>query len=208
MALLLAALFTISPMAVKAEDVEALPISAPIENNDEIKVTEYIEFRGKIEEVQREGEQFYIVARKDLEEGLDALRAYIDEDLILLDIRTMGFAEKEDLEVGMDVIIYYHKDTVMAMSYPPMLGPDVVVIDEKDEDGYWMSTMVSKFDKDYLNAEKDLYARPSDDTVIIDKDGNKLTKDDLADRDWIIFYDIEVSGQWDRNLVHSLIFFE
>ncbi|TJX14384.1 copper amine oxidase N-terminal domain-containing protein [Tissierella creatinini] len=188
--LLLAALITIGPMVVKAEDMEIIPISAPIEKiDDEVKVREYIEFRGKVEEAQMDGENFYIVARNDLEEGLDALRAYIDQDVIILNNKTMDFADRKDLVVGAEVIIYYHKDTIMALSYPPMLGPDVVVIDENDED-HWMSTMVSKFDKEFLNAEKDLYARPSDDTVIMDKDGKELTKEDLAGRDWVIFYDI------------------
>lgn len=179
-ALSLAAIMTITPMAAKAEKLDIIPISAPIENvNEEVKVFEYIEFRGKITEVISEGEQFYIVAENDLEEGLDALRAYIDKDVILLNNKTMDFAKKEDLVVGAEVVIYYHKDTIMALSYPPMLGPDVVVINEAEG----MSTMVSKFDKEFLNVEKDLYARPSDDTVIVDKDGNLLTKEDLVDRD-------------------------
>lgn len=98
----------------------------------------------------------------------------------------MEFADKEDLEVGTEVIIYYHKDTIMALSYPPMLSPDVVIINDNEEQG----TMVSKFDEEFLNAEKDLYARPSDETIIIDKDGKKLTKEDMKNRDAVIFYDI------------------
>lgn len=191
LALSLAAVLTISPMVIKAEEMEAIPISLPIENvEDEVKILEYIEFRGKIEEAQAEGELFYIVARNDLEVGLDAMKAYITKDVILINNKSMDFIEKDDLIVGSEVIIYYHKDTIMLESYPPMLTPNVVVIDENNEDDGWMSTMVSKFDKDFLNAEKDLYARPSDETIIIDKDGNKLTKDDLVDKDLIIFYDI------------------
>ena len=174
LALSLAAVITISPMAIKAEEMEAIPISAPIEEiEDEVRVTEYIEFRGKIEEAQAEGELFYIVARNDLEEGLDAMKANITKDVILLNNKSMDFIEREDLKVGAEVIIYYHKDTIMLKSYPPILTPNVVVIDENNEDDGWMSTMVSKFDKDFLNVEKDLYARPSEDTIIIDKNGDR-----------------------------------
>ena len=35
--------------------------------------------------------------------------------------------------------------------------------------------MVSKFDEDLLNAEGDMVIRPSDETVIVDKEGNKLS---------------------------------
>lgn len=195
LALSLAAVITISPMAIKAEEMEAIPISAPIEEiEDEVRVTEYIEFRGKIEEAQAEGELFYIVARNDLEEGLDAMKANITKDVILLNNKSMDFIEREDLKVGAEVIIYYHKDTIMLKSYPPILTPNVVVIDENNEDDGWMSTMVSKFDKDFLNVEKDLYARPSEDTIIIDKNGDEVSKDELVDKDWVIFFDIVLTS--------------
>ncbi len=189
MALSLAAMMTITPIASKAENMQVIPISAPIEvrENERVMYPEFIEFRGKIDEVYAEGEQFYIVASNGIiEGGLNALRAYIDKDVILLNNKDMNFAEKDKLVVGTEVVIYYHKDTVMALSYPPMLSPDVVIINDNEEQG----AMVSKFDEEFLNAEKDLYARPSAETIIIDKDGNNLTKEEIKNRDAIIFYDI------------------
>lgn len=191
MALSLAAMITISPLAAKAEKMNMIPISAPIENTEEeAKVFEYIEFRGKIVEVQSEGDSFYIVAENDSEEGLNALRANINKDVILLNDKTMEFTEKEDIVVGTEVTIFYHKETLMGLSQPPLLNPNVVVINEAEA----MSTIVSKFDKEFLNAEKDLYARPSDKTVIIDKEGNNLTEEEIGNRDWIIFYDIVLTS--------------
>lgn len=190
MALSLAACMAVTPMVVKAEDMEIIPISAPISapiEDERVMYSEYIEFRGKVEEIYNEDGQFYILATNGITEGgLNALKAYIDEDVILLNNKDMEFASKDDLKVGTEVVIYYHKDTIMALSYPPMLGPDVVIINDNEEQG----AMVSKFDGEFLNAEKDLYARPSDETIIIDKDGNVLTKDDVKNRDLIIFYDI------------------
>lgn len=189
MALSLAAVIALSPVVVKAEydeSISYMPISAPIA--DRVMYSEFIEFRGKVDEIQNENGQFSILATNSITEGgLNALKAYIDEDVILLSDKDMDFADKSDIKVGMEVVIFYHKDTIMAMSYPPMLGPDVIVINENEE---YQQVMVSKFDKEFLNAEKDMYIHPSNDTLIIDKDGNKVDKDDLVDKDLIVFYTV------------------
>lgn len=51
MALSLAAMMTIIPIAAKSEDVGINPISAPIEvnENERVMYPEFIEFRGKID---------------------------------------------------------------------------------------------------------------------------------------------------------------
>lgn len=189
-AISLAAVITLSPMLVKGQDIvdEApaiIPISAPIEAPE--AQAEYIKFKGKIKKVEAIDGSFRILAENDLKEGLDALYAYISEDVILLNDKTMDFIKKEDLKEGMEVSIYYYKNTIMAMSYPPQLGPDVVVV---NTGGDAMGVEVSRFNKDFLNAEGSLYVRPSEKTIIIDKDGNKVEKEDLVDRDWIAFYSI------------------
>lgn len=192
MALSLATCIAASPLAVKAEEEIRLisaptdaPISAPIE--DESIITEYIEFRGKIEKVQSENDLLSIVVKNDNTEGLDQIKAYIDEDVILISDKTMNFTDSEELEEGMEVTVFYHKDTIMTMSYPPMLGPDVVVINDNEEH---QGVMVSKFDEELLSAEGDMVLRPSEETIIVDKDGEVLTTEDLANRDLIAFFDI------------------
>ena len=189
MVLSLAASIALSPMVIKAEEYDESIAYMPISVTDEVKTPEYIKFKGNIEEVRNVDGQFSILVENDNTEGLDALVAYVNEDVILLSDEAMDFADKDKLEVGMEVTIYYHKDTIMAMSYPPMLGPDVIVINDHDKDDF-ISVMVSKFNKDSLSAEGDLVIHTSEDTVIVDKDGNKVDKEDLADKDLIVFYDI------------------
>lgn len=205
MALSLAACITLSPMVTIGEDMvdEApaiIPISAPIETPQ--VQAEYIKFKGKITKIEVVDDNTRILAENDLEEGLDALYAYISDDVILLNDKTIDFIEKEDLKEGMEVSIYYHKDTVMALSHPPMLGPDVVVVNEgKDAKG----VEVSKFNKDFLNSEGSLYVRPGKDTIIIDKAGNKVEKEALVDRDWIAFYSVVLESYPGQTSPHKVI---
>src|SRR5690606_27378386 len=100
MAISLAAALALSPMLVKGDDLvdEApaiIPISAPIETPQ--VQTEYIKFKGKITKIELNDDNLRILAENDLEEGLDALYAYISEDVILLNDKSMDFIEKEDL---------------------------------------------------------------------------------------------------------------
>ncbi len=196
-ALSLAAVLAIGPMVVNAENsndaTTIIPISAPIEEavDERVMVSEYIEFRGKIEEIHEENGQLYILATNEITEGgLNALKAYIDKDVILLNNKDMDFAEKEDLEVGTEIVIFYHKDTIMAMSYPPMLSPDVLVINENEE----QQVMVSKFDDELLNAEKDMFIRVSEETPIVDIEGNKVHMDNIKNKDLIVFYNIVLTS--------------
>lgn len=182
MALSLALCMILAPMLAKAETEVVVPISAPIE-------TEYIQFTGKIEEVQTVNDHFSMLIRNDKEDGFNELRAYVSEEVILLNDKDMSFVKMDDLKVGTTVSLYYHKDTPMMLSLPPILTPNVIVINNLDKENF-ISVMVSKFDKDLLNAEKDLVIHVSDKTTIVDKDGNMVAKEDLTDRDLIIFYDI------------------
>lgn len=196
MALSLATIIAVSPLAVRAAE-ESKPISAPIDTpivqpiEEEAKTAEYIMFRGKIEKVEADNGMKYILVKNDNKEGLDALRAYINEDVILLSDKILDFADADDLKEGMEVTIVYHKDTIMALSYPPMLGPDAVIINDSED---FQGVMVSKFDDKLLNAEGDMIIRPSEKTVIVDKDGEKLQTEDLYDRDLIAFFDIVLTS--------------
>lgn len=191
MALSLATIIAVSPLAVRAAEEYKL-ISAPIDTpivqpiGEGLNITEYNIFKGRIEKVEAENGMKAIVVRNDNKEGLDAMKAYID-DAILLSDKNKDFADKDDLEEGVEVTIFYHKDTIMAMSYPPILGPDVVIINDSEE---YQGVMVSKFDDKLLSAEGDMVIRPSEETVIVDKDGEKLEIQDLYNRDLIAFFDI------------------
>lgn len=189
MALSLATCIAFSPIVIKAEEIDTIitPIDSSISlPGQEAMIMEYIQFKGKIEKVNNENGLLSIVVKNDNTEGLDAMKAHIDDAIILSD-KTLDFVVGDDLEEGMEVTIFYHKDTIMLESYPSILGVDVVIINDSEED---QGVMVSKFNEDLLNAEGDMIIKPYDETLIIDKDGNELTIEDLPNRNLIAFFDI------------------
>jgi len=184
----------ISPVASMAMDSPDTPteyhvISAPVYDEivDEVQVAEYIEYRGKIAEIDKIGDTVRILVKDNMDEIFNGMLFYITEDVILLNDETKDFISPDDLELGMTVTGYYHKDTVMAMSMPPQLAPNVIVVN-KAENG--SSIHISNFDETLLNAEGDLRLIVTDDTIIVDKNGNKLDKEAIKNRDLIVFYDI------------------
>ncbi|WP_422486369.1 copper amine oxidase N-terminal domain-containing protein [Gudongella sp. DL1XJH-153] len=183
--------------ANEMDETDVEPISAPVEEQE----FEYIRFEGEVEEVDEGDDNFRILVKRDTEEGLDALYAYIHEDMLLLSEKNMDAAVKEDIEVGMDVSVIYHKTTVMALSYPPLLGPDVVVL----HDGEEHSTYVEYFNEDLLSADGSLVLNIAEETEIIDFEGNALTEEDLYERDLVIFYSIVLESYPAQTTPHKII---
>lgn len=187
LALSIAAVITLAPAVSMAEDMEIVPISAPviISEVEEDKEADYIEFSGTIMEVMKDGENTSILVAND-DEGMDELRVYLG-DTVLLSDKTMDLVSEDLLKEGVKVSVFYHKNTPMGLSLPPVLTPNAIVIRETEEP---ISLMVARFDEELLNDKGDLYIRVSDETNIVDTNGNKMTKEDIKNRDLVIFYSI------------------
>ena len=187
LALSLAACISLTPLAVRAdnslEKKEIIPISAPIE----VQQPEYINFEGKITEINKDGTIFSIRVMSDETDPYNGMVFHINEKVILLNDKTKDFVSKDTLKKGDLISGYYAKDTIMMLSMPPQLSPDVIVV--KESKGF-SSIRVDKFDKDLLSSDGSLKINYSDTTIIVDKNGEKLEKEDILDKDLIIFYNI------------------
>jgi len=186
------------PISVETEE-EIMPISLPIEGED-VKDYQYIRFTGKIEEIDN-SENFRILVKRDVEEGLDALWAYINEDVLLLKDSTTDVMEKTDLLLGMEISVIYHKDTMMALSYPPLLGPDVVVVHEKGDHDF---VLVERFDENLLSYDKYLILNLGEDTIIVDENGDEY-HGELFNRDLVVFYSFIAKSLPAQTTPHKII---
>lgn len=184
-ALSIAAIIALTPAISLAEDVL---ISAPEVNAEEkqVKEADYIEFSGKITEVNMEDENSYILVENDKEDEMNALRVYLGDSVLLSD-ETLDFADKDKLKEDVKVSVFYHKNTPMGLSLPPVLTPDAIVIRETEEP---TSVMVAKFDEELLNDKGDLFLLVSEKTNIIDAEGNKMDHEAIKNRDLLVFYSI------------------
>ena len=190
LAVSLALLLIASPIIAYAEtNMEVIPISAEIEEVVPIMVEEempnYIEFNGKISNLNSKEDILSILAENDLENTLDKLVAHIGDDVLILDEETMDFIDKDDLKEGMEVSIYYTKDTIMLMSYPPQLSPNLVILRSDDVD---LNIKVDKFNEDLIGHDNSLKLNINEDVELINLKGETIGKEDLANKDLVVFY--------------------
>lgn len=182
-------------MAFAESDVEVSPINAEIEaavpiNTEATPISEeetpnYFEFNGKISKLNSENGRFSILAENDLEDSMDKLIAHLSEDVVILDEKTKGFISMEDLKEGMEVSIYYENQTIMMLSYPGQLTPNVVVV-RSDDAG--LNIKIDKFGKELVSDDNSLKLNIDDEVELVDHKGNKIEKEDLANKDLIVFY--------------------
>ena len=173
----------VSPISIEIEaavpiNIEATPIS-------EVETTNYIEFRGKITEVNSQDGRFSILAESDLENSMDKLIFHISEDVVLLEDKTMDFINKEDLKVGTELSVYFGENTPMLQSYPGQLTPNVIILRNNEE---LSNIKLDRFDASLTSSDNSLKLNISDEVELVDNKGNKIEEEDLGNKDLIVFY--------------------
>ena len=105
-ALSIAAIIALTPAITLAEEAE---VETPvlISEQEEAKEADYIEFSGKITEVNMEDENSFILVENDEEDEMNALRVYLGDSVLLSD-ETLDFADKDKLKEDVKVSVFYH----------------------------------------------------------------------------------------------------
>ncbi len=183
----------------KAEDIEKDDINVSDESEEE---SNYINHKGKITEVNNEDGVMSIVV--DEKEPLNdsekapsssAIKFNLADDIVILDSETQEPMKADTLKEGMVVEVAYDKDSAMTKSLPPMTNASVVLVRTvAEQEGKGLGVKVDRFDKDQISIDNSLKYNITEETVIVDRAGEKLTKEDLADKDLVVFYGPEATA--------------
>lgn len=185
LALSLAACISLSPVMLSAENLEGRD-SVPVPIMEEIQDKDYLNYEGKIVDIiDRANNRSSILVKA---EGDDyGLIFHLGEEVILLGHKSKDFIKAEDLKVGSRLDVFYKKNTPMALSLPGQLTPDVIIL----KDGEDLSFIkLGAFNRELISRENDLKLNISEDTSLVNKKGEKLDKEDLKNKDLIVFYTI------------------
>lgn len=171
---------------------EGLEIEEGIMDTQENK-SNYIGHKGKITEVNREDGLISIVV--DVKGTLadneistpSAVKFNISEDTLVLSDKTQDLVKADKLVEGALVEVSYSKDSPMTRSLPPMTNADVVVLKEATDEKAQLGIKVDRF-KDQTSVDNFLKYNITEDTVMVDSKGNKVSEKDLEDKDLIVFY--------------------
>lgn len=149
---------------------------------NEQEVVDYLHFPGTITGVRDDG-YLYAVLTEDRDNEDNSIIFYISEDVMLLDDETQAAAAQEQLTMGTRITAYYPENTPVALSMPPQMTPEVIVINSKKDVGF---VHVAAFDDDLVSSDGQLKLNLSVDTVITDAKGDPVTG--LAGKKLVVFY--------------------
>lgn len=183
----LATSLTLSPLIVSANDnkdmVKIMPINAEVINENVIE-SKYINFQGKIEEINKNENGFSILVKANDEDEYGKI-FHISEKVIMVSNKTNGFVDKDSLKKGMTIVGVYNKNTPTTLSLPPQLTPDVLIVKENEEP---VVVHVDKFNKELTSSDNNLKLNLDDKVVIVDEDGKAVEDRNLEDKGLIVFY--------------------
>lgn len=207
LALAMAAFMILGPIGVMAQDemVEEAKEELPMPEEAKEKAV-YLKYEGKIESVNmkvKDGKRVYSILVKTTRDGVQGGKIFIlNHEVMVVNDKSKEIVSKPKFEVGMNVTGYYHKDKPKSMSIPPHITPDVLVINEV---GASSTVKVTKFNKDLLSSDGSLILNIAEITKIMDRDGNKLKREDIVNKDLVAFYTTSTKGYPARALTETII---
>ncbi len=146
------------------------------------EVRDYLHFPGIITGVRDDG-YVYAVLTEDRDNEDNSIVFYISEDVIILDDTSQAAVEQDQLAMGTRITAYYPENTPVALSMPPQMTPEVIVINSKEDVGF---VHVATFDGDLISSDGQLKLNLSTDTVITDAQGKPVTG--IAGKTLVVFY--------------------
>ena len=165
-----------TPILEQVTEEQTLDKQAEVQNN-------YTKFAGVIKEVRNnDGKISILVTNEDDEHGLIF---HISDKVSLWSMETENIAEAASLKEGEEVVVYFHKNTPMALSLPGQLTPDVIVIQDKEDYG---STHMEVFNEELVSADNFLKLNIGEETVIVDDAGKELKQEDIYNQTALVFF--------------------
>lgn len=145
---------------------------------EEQQVVDYLSFTGTITEVR---DKSILVQDKANEDN--SIVFNISDDVFLLDDSTKKAIEIGSFKVGQVITAYYPENTPMALSLPPIMTPQVIVVNSSEQVGF---VHVAVFDQTLTSSDGKLKINLGAGMTIVDRAGQPVTS--LANKALVVFY--------------------
>ncbi|MGO1470152.1 MAG: hypothetical protein ACTHW2_09045 [Tissierella sp.] len=160
------------------------------DNNDsasdpEINNSKYTNYVGTISEINMEEDQL-IVAGKE-ESNFENISFNITSNTVIASDQSEEIIDIEKAKKGDKVEAIYDKESPMTKSLPPITNAKALIIRDSDREEK-LAIKLSKFDENLISEDNSLELKINDDTSIVDLDGNLLTKDDIVNKEVLVFF--------------------
>lgn len=146
----------------------------------EQETVRYLSFSGPI--LQLNGDKHYSILVEEQGNRDNLILFWIADQTALLDSRGEPITW-DALQPGTELTAYYPEHTPLALSMPPQLTPELIVVNSREGFGF---VQVSVFDDTLTSSDGKLKLNLSVKTVVTDQKGKPVTK--LAGRALAVFY--------------------
>ena len=124
----------------------------------------------------------------------------IDNSTIILDKK----GNVVDLKQGDSVTLFMPADQPMIMIYPPLYSPAVIIVGEVSESNF---VKVAQFDENIVSEDNQLKLNISDDTIIVNKKGERVSKDEVTKQNAIVIYGSTTKSIPEQTTPYKIIVF-
>ena len=175
---------TLSFAKEKQETLISEHVTEEVILDEQAEVQEnYIRYVGVIKEVRDNNGRISILATNEDDET--GIIFHISDKVSLWSLDTEQTAEVTQLKKGEEVVVYYHKNTPMALSIPGQLTPAVIVIQDKED---YRATHMDVFNEELVSADNFLKLNIGEETVIVNEAGEELTQQDIYNQTALVFF--------------------
>lgn len=143
-------------------------------------VVDYLSFNGTIIEVRENS----ILVENNVNEE-DRIVFNISADTLLLSDDTKSKISSNSFVVGQEITAFYPENTPMALSLPPILTPQVIVVNAATDVGF---VHVATFDEKLVSSDGSLKLNLSSSMTIVDRQGQPVTS--VANKTLVVFYSV------------------
>lgn len=154
------------------------------EDRQPVDSTDFMEFSGLITDVKKDKE-FLTLIVENKDKSLE-MHFPLSDKVLLFNSDTTEAFDKDKLVKGLTITAYYDKNKPMIMIYPPRTTPEIIVVNGKNMG----QVKVSKFNDQYVSLDNKLKLNIAEETVLLNKQGDKIKKEKLQGKELIVFYDI------------------
>ena len=171
--------FALSFLLVGTVTVSAQQSDETIQATEVVKQSAaFIQTTGKISssEALLDGSKRYFYDSKE-----NPFHFSISKSTIILDTK----GNVVDLKQGDTVTLFIPADQPMIMIYPPLYSPAVIIVGEASESSF---VKVAQFDENFISEDNQLKLNISDNTIIVNEKGERLSKDEVTKQNAIVFY--------------------
>lgn len=153
-------------------------------DNQSVDSTDFMKFSGVITDVKKDKETLTLIVED--QENSSEMHLLLSDKALLFNSDTTKEFDKDEFTKGLTITAYYDKNKPMIMIYPPRVTPEVIVVNGKEMG----QVKIAKFDEQYISLDNELKLNIGEETILLNKQGDKIKKEKLQGKELIVFYDI------------------